>query len=207
MITIDLREFTRIDVYTKIEESNINMRRVWSLEKDMSFLAVKQMITDGSYKKTKEINDLTKDLIFTMRDSLIYFMDLNPLEYNDYIMEEMSYFELTNAITKINSSLLNIEPIKTSEQKQDFNEYKKSLKERYFFLEQSIADFDYNEQQVMTNLHISPSDFEKENYYRMNEVLSALSPEERPMTGAGFLRQLNLTKEGANDAMKGNKKE
>jgi len=206
--TVDLREYTRIDTYTKIEESNINMRRVWAIEKDMANLSIRQLLNDGSLKKTKQINELTEEIIYSMRDFLIYFMDLNPLEYNNYIMEKMSYFDLTNAVTTISSALLNVEPIKTDAAPiKDLNDYKNSLKERYFFLEQSIADFDYNEQQVMTNLHISPSDFEKENYYRMNEVLSALSPEERPMTGSGFLHQMNMTKENANEAMKSSRKE
>lgn len=206
--TVELREYTRIDTYTKIEESNINMRRVWAIEKDMANLSIRHLLNDGSLKKTTQINELTEEIIYSMRDFLIYFMDLNPLEYNDYIMEKMSYFDLTNAVTTISSALLNVQPIKTDAAPiKDLNDYKNSLKERYFFLEQSIADFDYNEQQVMTNLHISPSDFEKENYYRMNEVLSALSPEERPMTGSGFLRQMNMTKENANEAMKSSRKE
>jgi len=56
----------------------------------------------------------------------------------------------------------------------------------------------------MTNLHIAPGDFEQENYYRLMEVLSALSPDERPMTGAGFLKSLNVNKDKINDTLKGN---
>lgn len=51
-------------------------------------------------------------------------------------------------------------------------------------MDEAIKDFDYNEQSALTNLHMLPSQFEEEDYYRLNEVLSAQSREDRPMTGA-----------------------
>jgi len=38
------------------------------------------------------------------------------------------------------------------------------------------------------------------------EVLSALSPDERPMTGAGFLKSANVNKDKINSTLKGNVK-
>lgn len=49
-----------------------------------------------------------------------------------------------------------------------------------------MADFDYNEQQAMTNLNILPSQFEDEDYFRLNEILAAKSPDDRLMTGREF---------------------
>jgi len=48
----------------------------------------------------------------------------------------------------------------------------------------------------MLNLHILPDDFERQDFYRMNEVLSALPEEERVQTGADFLAQLGISKDG-----------
>lgn len=56
----------------------------------------------------------------------------------------------------------------------------------------AIKDFDYNEQKVLTELHIMPSAFEEEDFYRLNEVLSALSVEDRPMTGSQFMKSLGV---------------
>lgn len=37
-----------------------------------------------------------------------------------------------------------------------------------------------------------PSQFEKEDFYRLNEVLSAQSQEDRPMTGSQFMASLGV---------------
>ncbi|WP_312401911.1 hypothetical protein [Leuconostoc lactis] len=37
-----------------------------------------------------------------------------------------------------------------------------------------------------------PSAFEEEDFYRLNEVLSALSVEDRPMTGSQFMKSLGV---------------
>lgn len=65
----------------------------------------------------------------------------------------------------------------------------------------AIQDFDYNEQQVLQNLHIMPSQFEEEDFYRLNEVLSALAPEDRVKTGRDFLSELGITEENSNNKL------
>ncbi|KMY77157.1 hypothetical protein WZ79_08860 [Leuconostoc mesenteroides subsp. mesenteroides] len=64
-----------------------------------------------------------------------------------------------------------------------------------------MKDFDYNEQNVLTNLHILPSEFERENFYRLNEVLSAQSQEERPMTGSQFMKSLGIDPDTAEQSI------
>lgn len=59
-------------------------------------------------------------------------------------------------------------------------------------LDTAIKDFDYNEQNVLSNLHIMPSQFEEEDFYRLNEILSAQSQEDRPMTGSQFMASLGV---------------
>jgi len=46
-----------------------------------------------------------------------------------------------------------------------------------------------------------PSAFEEEDFYRLNEVLSALPAEERVTTGANFLSEMGIEKSGANSAV------
>lgn len=60
-------------------------------------------------------------------------------------------------------------------------------------LDKAIQDFDYNEQKVLTELHILPGQFEEEDFYRLNEVLSALPAEERVQSGHDFMASLGIT--------------
>ncbi|WP_180384829.1 hypothetical protein [Leuconostoc gasicomitatum] len=48
---------------------------------------------------------------------------------------------------------------------------------------------------MLENLHIMPSVFEEEDFYRLNEVLSALPAEDRVKTGRDFLSDLGITEE------------
>ena len=52
---------------------------------------------------------------------------------------------------------------------------------------------------MLTELHIMPSQFEEEDFYRLNEVLSALPAEERVKTGRDFLADLGITPENSNN--------
>jgi hypothetical protein len=54
---------------------------------------------------------------------------------------------------------------------------------------------------VLTNLHILPSDFEDEDFYRLNEVLSAQSAEDRPMTGSQFMKMMGVDPETAENSI------
>ncbi|MHA7611737.1 hypothetical protein [Weissella viridescens] len=40
-----------------------------------------------------------------------------------------------------------------------------------------------------------PSEFEEEDFYRLNEVLSAQSQEDRPLTGSQFMASLGINPE------------
>lgn len=202
-VTLDLSKETGIDGYIVLEETNMNMRKVWVMEKEMSLFSIKQMEKHNTYAKLEAFINCNEEYVYKMIDFLVYFMNLNPLEYTDYFLDNTSINDLNNAVIKISSGLLKIDPVKTATEMKSQEEYRRMLKERFFFLDGSIKDFDYNEQQIMANLHISPSVFEQENYYRLNEVMAAQSAEERPMTGSGFLGQLNLNKETAKTALKG----
>lgn len=46
-----------------------------------------------------------------------------------------------------------------------------------------------------------PSQFEEEDFYRLNEVLSALTPEDRVKTGRDFLSEFGITKENSNNKL------
>lgn len=46
-----------------------------------------------------------------------------------------------------------------------------------------------------------PSDFEEEDFYRLNEVLSARSQEERPMTGSQFMKSLGIDSDTAEQSI------
>lgn len=202
-VTLDLSKETGIDGYIVLEETNMNMRKVWVMEKEMSLFSIKQIEKHNTYAKLEAFINYNEEYVYKMIDFLIYFMNLNPLEYTDYFLDNTSINDLNNAVIKISSGLLKIDPVKTATEMKSQEEYRRMLKERFFFLDNSIKDFDYNEQQIMANLHISPSIFEQENYYRLNEIMAAQSAEERPTTGSGFLGQLNLNKETAQQAFKG----
>lgn len=55
-----------------------------------------------------------------------------------------------------------------------------------------IEDFDYQTQQALTELHIMPDEFDNADYYRMNEVLSAKSPDKRQVDPEAWLKSLGL---------------
>lgn len=46
-----------------------------------------------------------------------------------------------------------------------------------------------------------PSEFEEEDFYRLNEVLSARSQEERPMTGSQFMKSLGVDPDTAEQSI------
>lgn len=68
-------------------------------------------------------------------------------------------------------------------------------------LDKAIQDFDYNEQNVLTNLHIMPSQFEEEDFYRLNEVLSAQEEKDRVVDGSDFLEQMGISQKGASQGI------
>ncbi|WP_242450221.1 hypothetical protein [Lactobacillus sp. LL6] len=47
---------------------------------------------------------------------------------------------------------------------------------------QMIEDFDYQEQQMIINVHMSLDELENTDYFRLIEVMSARSREDRPKT-------------------------
>jgi hypothetical protein len=53
-----------------------------------------------------------------------------------------------------------------------------------------IEDFDYQEQQMVINGHMSINEFENTDYYRMKEVMSAKSRKDRPKTLWDFADQV-----------------
>lgn len=46
-----------------------------------------------------------------------------------------------------------------------------------------------------------PSQFEEEDFYRMNEVLSAQAEEDRVKFGHDFMASLGITKDGGNGSI------
>lgn len=56
-----------------------------------------------------------------------------------------------------------------------------------------LQDIDYNEQQAFYHLHITPIEYGKQPYYRMAEVLSAKSMDDRPLSGHDFMEQMGLS--------------
>lgn len=46
-----------------------------------------------------------------------------------------------------------------------------------------------------------PSEFEEEDFYRLNEVLSASAPEDRVQTGHDFLAGLGITKDSTDNVI------
>lgn len=206
-IALDLSEELNLKDVIFLSETNANMRKTWKIEREMTNIMIRQTENHDTPAKREQYVNMAVDFTDDMISFLIDILDLNPLTYKELLYEETSYFDCLNATTKITGAMLHVEPITTNGD-DDFNlqQYKNQLKERYFFLDNAVKDFDYNELQIMTNLHIAPGDFEQENYYRLMEVLSALSPDERPMTGSGFLKSLNVNKDKINDTLKGKDK-
>ncbi|WP_281196565.1 hypothetical protein [Lactobacillus acetotolerans] len=48
--------------------------------------------------------------------------------------------------------------------------------------EQMIEDFDYSEQQMILNAHMSVDEFENTDYYRLIEIMNAKPRDKRPKT-------------------------
>lgn len=48
--------------------------------------------------------------------------------------------------------------------------------------EQMIEDFDYSEQQMILNAHMSVDEFENTDYYRLIEIMKARPRDKRPKT-------------------------
>ena len=187
-----------------IDETSAVIRKVWVNEKENTLLYIKRMENHDTYQKFSDYTDFQCEYIDHLIEYVCDIIGYNLVDYYHYFVDNVSIFELTEAVSKLNNALLKI---KNNSEPQTFDsdkEYRNELKKKYNYLDNSINDFDYNEQQVMTQLHISPKDYEEQNYYRLNEVLSAMSPEERPMTGAGFLGQLGLSKDQLNNAMQKN---
>lgn len=50
-------------------------------------------------------------------------------------------------------------------------------------------DMDFAEKQSLEYLHILPSDYENEDYYRMNEIMNAKEEKERPIDPMQFIKK------------------
>lgn len=48
--------------------------------------------------------------------------------------------------------------------------------------DQMIEDFDYSEQQMILNVHMSVDEFENTDYYRLIEIMNAKPRDKRPKT-------------------------
>lgn len=55
-------------------------------------------------------------------------------------------------------------------------------------LDNMLQDFDYNEQQALIQLHMTPETYESIDYYRMNELLQAKSEKERAQDAFAWMR-------------------
>jgi hypothetical protein len=73
---------------------------------------------------------------------------------------------------------------------------KASKAEKIHDLNNVIEDFDYNERQVMVELHIMPDEFDQQEYYRMQEILSAKERKDRMMSPEELLASFGLQREG-----------
>lgn len=59
-------------------------------------------------------------------------------------------------------------------------------------LENAIEDMDYEQQIAFTEFHILPDDFDEQDFYRMQSVLKARAPEDRPQDPMELLKQWGL---------------
>lgn len=59
--------------------------------------------------------------------------------------------------------------------------------------EQMIEDFDYSEQQMVLNAHMSLQEFEDTDYYRLIEVMNAKPRDKRPKKLWEFAESLDKT--------------
>lgn len=55
-----------------------------------------------------------------------------------------------------------------------------------------MQDMDYNAKQALINLHVMPEDYDEADYFRMNEVLSALPRKDRIQDPEAMLKSLGL---------------
>ncbi|ANZ70376.1 hypothetical protein [Pediococcus claussenii] len=55
-----------------------------------------------------------------------------------------------------------------------------------------IEDFDYNEQQAFVQMGVLPEDYENQDYFRMTQVLTARSPDDRPEDPMEMLKRLGI---------------
>ncbi|MES5177627.1 hypothetical protein ABVC56_11585 [Lactobacillus crispatus] len=56
-----------------------------------------------------------------------------------------------------------------------------------------LEDFDYQEQQMIINAHMSLEDYENTDYYRLVKVMSARPKDKRPMSLWDFAASLDKT--------------
>ena len=54
-----------------------------------------------------------------------------------------------------------------------------------------IEDFDYSEQQMILNAHMSVDEFENTDYYRLIEIMNAKPRDKRPMSLWDFAASLD----------------
>lgn len=59
--------------------------------------------------------------------------------------------------------------------------------------EQMIEDFDYSEQQMILNAHMSVEEFENTDYYRLIEIMNAKPRDKRAKTLWEFTEELDKT--------------
>lgn len=55
-----------------------------------------------------------------------------------------------------------------------------------------VADLDYGEQQAFVQMGVLPSDYEDQDFYRMNEVLLTKSPDKRPEDPMEMLKRIGI---------------
>lgn len=60
-----------------------------------------------------------------------------------------------------------------------------------------IEDMNLSAQHALTDLHILPDDYDEQDYYRIQEIMSAREREDRPVetqakTASDFLKQFGL---------------
>lgn len=58
-------------------------------------------------------------------------------------------------------------------------------------LDNQLEEFNYNAQQALVNMHMTPAEFDEQDFYRMNEVLSARPEKDRKVVDPlAFLQQV-----------------
>ncbi|MFT9039464.1 hypothetical protein [Schleiferilactobacillus harbinensis] len=59
--------------------------------------------------------------------------------------------------------------------------------------DEQIEDFDYAERQALVELGILPEEFERASSKRMNEILQARAPKDRPMDAFKYMQSQRNT--------------